>query len=80
VKYTNGCPTLAAFLSLRLGWETKKASGNSIQENLGAPGPSHLGTGDAVAGCPTLAAFLSLRLGWETTNANPNSAQKEFAQ
>ncbi len=49
-----GCPTLAASLFLRLGWDAKKLDHFSLLHPNGAS-----------AGCPTLAASLFLRLGWD---------------
>jgi len=43
MKYTSGCPTLATYLFLSLGWDTTNPHppGNSLNlpTMLGAPGP-----------------------------------------
>ncbi len=55
-----GCPTLAAPLFLRLGWDST---------NLHPP----LSIEHMKMGCPTLAAPLFLRLGWDSTNLDSPS-------
>jgi hypothetical protein len=49
MRNITGCPILAASLYLQLGWDTTNSNRSPIQEELGAPGPSHLGTGDTAA-------------------------------
>jgi hypothetical protein len=71
----SGCPTLATFLFLWLGWDRTDPSIRAVilsgdREAIGVEG-------SAVAfrafnprreRCPTLAVFLFLRLGWDRTN------------
>jgi hypothetical protein len=75
-----GCPTLAAYLFLRLGWETNAL--NQPRSPAGCPTlaaylflrlgweTNTLDQPRSPAGCPTLAAYLFLRLGWETNTLN----------
>jgi hypothetical protein len=68
-----GCPTLAASLFLRLGWDATQSPlfqppcpvfATSFRREGGKPQmpPHRLG---CPMGCPTLAASLFLRLGWD---------------
>jgi len=59
-----GCPTLAASLSLRLGWGWPTAPAHRSPPQLG---------------CPTLAASLSLRLGWGWPTAQPHRSPQPGA-
>ena len=82
-----GCPTLAASLFLRLGWDATNPNPRFLSRtNAGCPILAaylflRLGWDATIpdprflsrtnAGCPTLAASLFLRLGWDATNPNP---------
>src|SRR5580658_2717111 len=65
----NGCPTLAAPLSLRQGWEPANLTSPQYRAQRTEPKDSCLHPYPSPKnGCPTLAAPLSLRLGWEPAN------------
>jgi hypothetical protein len=78
VKRSAGCPTLATFLFLSLGWETTNCCRPERVAQPGAPGPSHLGTGETT---PRRAPSIrrSLSNGWETTNPGKRVPHPSFA-